>query len=177
MTAKTIQVTCVQLHWAAQLERNVELTLHYIDQAARAGSRVVLFPEANLTSYYFPYLINLPEHRVESALQAVRAAAGQHRVWVIAGTIRKSRDRFLNLAQPLLRPRGELAIGKLHQHLAALVLRPQGVHGVAVGFFHLLEVNVANLLLRLGGFFHGGIEEYEILVFRLGLSQAARSAL
>ena len=49
--AKTLQVSCVQLHWARTIERNLERTLHYIRQAAAEGSRVVLFPEANLTGY------------------------------------------------------------------------------------------------------------------------------
>ena len=48
------------MHWATKLKRNLEVTLNYIREAARAGSRVVLFPEANLTSYYFPYLVQLP---------------------------------------------------------------------------------------------------------------------
>jgi predicted amidohydrolase len=50
---KTLQVSCVQLHWARALEFNLERTLHYIQTASANGSRVVLFPEANLTGYYF----------------------------------------------------------------------------------------------------------------------------
>src|SRR5579862_8612636 len=51
--AKTLQVSCVQMHWGRSVDRSLERTLHYIGQAADEGSRVVLFPEANLTSYYF----------------------------------------------------------------------------------------------------------------------------
>ena len=50
----TLQVSCVQMHWARSLPFNLQRTLHYIGAAAEAGSRVVLFPEATLTSYYFP---------------------------------------------------------------------------------------------------------------------------
>ena len=50
----TLQVSCVQMHWAKTIEFNVERTLYYIKEAAKQGSRVVLFPESNLTSYYFP---------------------------------------------------------------------------------------------------------------------------
>jgi len=47
------------MHWAKSLEFNLQRTLHYINAAAEAGSQVVPFPEANLTSYYFPFVIDL----------------------------------------------------------------------------------------------------------------------
>jgi predicted amidohydrolase len=107
MTSKTLQVSCVQMHWSTKLERNLEVTLNYIREAARAGSRVVLFPEANLTSYYFPYLVRLAPDDVQKALQAVCAAAKEYDTWVIAGTIANTPDRFLNLAH-VISPAGEI---------------------------------------------------------------------
>jgi omega-amidase len=95
---KTLQVSCVQLHWAKSLERNLERTLHYIKLAADEGSRVVLFPEANLTGYYFPDIIKLPQTAVQDALDQTCRAAKEHNIWVIAGTIPKTADRCLNLA-------------------------------------------------------------------------------
>jgi predicted amidohydrolase len=94
----TLQVSCVQMHWAKPLEFNLQKTLHYIDAAAEAGSRVVLFPEANLTGYYFPFVLDLPPQSVQAALDQVCQAASEHRTWVIVGTLRKTPDRFLNLA-------------------------------------------------------------------------------
>lgn len=105
--SSTLQVSCVQLHWAKPLEFNLERTLHYIPLAARAGSRVVLFPEANLTSYYFPYLIELDPKAVRNALDKTCAAARAHKLWVIAGTIEKTADRFLNLAH-VINPEGRV---------------------------------------------------------------------
>jgi predicted amidohydrolase len=107
MPPTTLQVSCVQLHWAVNLERNLASTLHYISEAAREGSRVVLFPEAGLTSYYFPYLIGLPPADVQAALDRVCKAAREHGLWVIAGTIRKTNDRFINLAH-VIAPTGEI---------------------------------------------------------------------
>lgn len=104
---KTLQVSCVQMHWARDLDFNLRTTLHYIQAAAECGSRVVLFPEANLTSYYFPYLIKLKPAAVQASLAAVQAAAAQHSLWVIAGTIQKTRDRFLNLMH-VINPQGEI---------------------------------------------------------------------
>ena len=103
----TLQVSCVQMHWSTRIERNLEITRHYIAEGKKAGSRVVLFPEANLTSYYFPYAIEIPPSQVEAALRSTRDAAKEHDVWVIAGTLRKTEDRFLNLAH-VIAPTGEI---------------------------------------------------------------------
>ena len=95
---QTLRVSCVQMHWARSIDFNLDRTLHYIKAAAEAGSRVVLFPEANLTGYYFPYVLGLNEAQVQSALDATRAAAAKHGLWVIAGTLRPTSNKLLNLA-------------------------------------------------------------------------------
>lgn len=107
MAPRIIQVSCVQLHWAVSIERNLESAIHFLHAAARAGSRVVLLPEANLTSYYFPYLIELDQVRVQAALETVCTTAKELGIWVIAGTIRKTSDRFLNLAH-VISPEGSI---------------------------------------------------------------------
>lgn len=102
-----LQVSCVQLHWAKPLAFNLARTLHYIQAAADYGSRVVLFPEANLTSYYFPYVIGLSPAQVQAALEKVCAAAAQHKIWVIVGTLKKTARKFLNLAH-VISPAGRI---------------------------------------------------------------------
>jgi predicted amidohydrolase len=96
--SQTLQVSCVQMHWAKPIEFNLQRTLHYIKAAAESGSRVVLFPEANLTSYYFPYVVELPPQSVQEALDRTCHAAAENHVWVIVGSIQRTPDRFLNLA-------------------------------------------------------------------------------
>ncbi len=98
MTPNTLQVSCVQMHWARSLEANLATTLRYIEAAAACGSRVVLFPEASLTGYYFPDVVALDPARVREALDETRRAAAAHNLWVIAGSIRRTPDRYLNLA-------------------------------------------------------------------------------
>ncbi len=95
---ETLQVSCIQMHWAKSLEFNLQRTLHYIKSAADSGSRIVLFPEANLTSYYFPLVVELDQKKVQDALAQTCSAAAEHDIWVIAGTIQKTDDRFLNVA-------------------------------------------------------------------------------
>ncbi len=93
-----LQVSCVQMHWARPIEENLGKTLTYIRSAAECGSRVVLFPEASLTGYYFPYAIRLDPAKVTEALDATRQAAREHGIWVIAGAIHRTHDRYLNVA-------------------------------------------------------------------------------
>ena len=113
----TLQVSCVQLHWARPLERNLERTRHYIRLAAAEGSRVVLFPEANLTGYYFPDVIRLAPRDIDPALDATRQAAADAGLWVIAGTLRPTADRYLNLAH-VISPRGEIVYEYAKVHMA-----------------------------------------------------------
>jgi predicted amidohydrolase len=114
---KTLQVSCVQLHWAKTLERNLERTLFYIRQAAAEGSRVVLFPETNLTGYYFPEAIKQEPQAVQAALERTCAAAREAQIWVIAGTLRKTADRYLNLAH-VIAPDGKIVHEYAKVHLA-----------------------------------------------------------
>ena len=52
-----------------------------------------------------------------------------------------------------------------------------GVHGVAVRLFHLPVMDHADLFLRLGGLFHGRIEQDEVLVLGFGLREPVGAAL
>ncbi|MCX7887873.1 MAG: carbon-nitrogen hydrolase family protein [Verrucomicrobiae bacterium] len=117
MPPASLQVSCVQLHWAKSISQNLERTLHFISEAARAGSRIVLFPEANLTSYYFPYLTRLPRREIQQALREVCAAAAQHRLWTIVGSIQKRGKRFLNLAH-VISPAGQIVYQYAKIHMA-----------------------------------------------------------
>lgn len=114
---KTLQVSCVQLHWARSLERNLQRTLHFIQAAAAEGSRVVLFPEANLTGYYFPDVLKLAPEAVERALVDTCHAAKAAGLWVIAGSLRKTADRFLNLAH-VISPDGVIVHEYAKVHMA-----------------------------------------------------------
>ncbi len=112
-----LRISCVQMHWAKPLAHNLERTVHYIGAAAAAGSQVVLFPEANLTGYYFPYVIQLDPNAVTGALHETCAAARENDVWVIAGTVQRTQDRFLNLAH-VINPNGDIVHEFAKVHMA-----------------------------------------------------------
>jgi len=107
----------VQLHWAKTLERNLERTLHFIRLAAGEGSRVVLFPEASLTGYYFPHVLKLPPKAVQAALGETCRAAAAAGIWVIVGSLKKTSDRFLNLAH-VISPAGKIEHEYAKVHMA-----------------------------------------------------------
>lgn len=93
-----LQVSCVQMHWAESLELNLEKSLYYIRKAAGKNTRVLLFPETSITGYYFPYAANIGQGKIDKALAVLCRAAKENKIWVIAGSLRKTSDRFLNLA-------------------------------------------------------------------------------
>jgi len=114
---RALQVSCVQLHWARPLENNLERALYYIEMATDKGSRVVVFPEANLTSYYFPIVTALDPAEVRGALDQVCESAADNGIWVIAGTIEPTSDRYLNLAH-VINPKGEIVHQYAKIHMA-----------------------------------------------------------
>jgi predicted amidohydrolase len=113
----TLQVSCVQMHWAKPIPFNLQRTLHYVEAASAYGSRVVLFPEANLTGYYFPYAITLDLKDIRRALEQTCAAAAENDIWTIVGTIQQTHDQFLNLAH-VIDPSGDIIHEYAKVHMA-----------------------------------------------------------
>jgi omega-amidase len=114
---KTLQVSCVQLRWTGSLEQNLDQALRYIRLAADEGSRVVLFPEANLTGYYFPDVLDLDPREVKHTLERTSRAADDADIWVIVGTLKRTRDRYLNLAH-VISPAGAVVYEYAKVHMA-----------------------------------------------------------
>lgn len=112
-----LQVSCVQLHWAKPLEYNLARVREYLGRAADEGSRVVLFPEATLTSYYFPYVNTLSAARITEALAETRRLVKAAGLWAIVGTLRPTADRLLNLAH-VIAPDGEITYEYAKVHMA-----------------------------------------------------------
>ena len=104
-----LQVSVSQQHWAQPIAYLLRSALEHIAIAADQGSDVILFPEANLTGYDFPCLLQLPAGEVDHILEQVREAARSRSLYVICGTIqrRSGQDRFLNLAH-VIAPNGDI---------------------------------------------------------------------
>ncbi len=146
---KTLQVSCVQLEWAKDLDRNLDQTLRYIRLAADEGSRVVLFPEANLTGYYFPDVLELDPREVKRALERTVHAAAEAGVWAIVGTLKKTRDRYLNLAH-VISPSGGIVYEYAKVHLAGRDERKFCRGGDKLALFEIDGVSATLVICRDG---------------------------
>lgn len=146
---QVMQVSCVQMHWARSLEWNLERTLYYIQRAAEEGSRVVLFPEAQLTGYYFPYLITLEPATVTAAVTATCRAAKAAGIWVIAGSMQQTADRYLNLAH-IIAPSGEITHEYAKVHMAGRDEKTYCRGGNKLSLFQIDEVWCTLVICRDG---------------------------
>ena len=149
MSAGTLQVSCVQLHWARSLEHNLDRTLHYVRAAAGEGSRVVLFPEASLTGYDFPGVVNLDPAAVERSLERTRRAAAEAGIWAIVGTLKKTRDRYLNLAH-VISPSGGIVYEYAKVHMAGRDERKYCRGGDKLALFEIDGVPATLVICRDG---------------------------
>lgn len=144
-----LRVSCVQMHWARPLDFNLSRTVHFVGEAASAGSRLVLFPEASLTGYYFPDILKLKPSAVEAALDATREAAARHGIWVIAGTIRKTARRHLNLAH-VIAPDGEIIHEYAKVHMAGRDEKKHCRGGDKISLFELDGIPCTLVICRDG---------------------------
>jgi N-carbamoylputrescine amidase len=95
MPAKVLQIAAAQLKFRETLPENVELICRFINEAARAGSDAVLFPECALTGYNVDFH-GLARGEVENGLKAVSQAAKTHRCHVLVGSPTFTRGRRFN---------------------------------------------------------------------------------
>ncbi|MBW7996579.1 MAG: carbon-nitrogen hydrolase family protein [Candidatus Glassbacteria bacterium] len=146
---KTLQVSAAQMHWARPLERNMELTGKFIGQAAAEGSRVLLLPESSITGYYLPYAVTLSRETVLAALDEVCRLAAASAIWVIAGSIRKWKDTFLNLAH-VIDPSGTVTYEYAKVQMAGEDERKYCTPGNKVAFFQIDGIDCAMSICRDG---------------------------
>lgn len=145
----TIQVSAAQMHWARPLECNLAETEKYIKLAAAQGSRVLILPEASITGYYFPYAVSLSRETVLDALGQVCRMAAEQEIWVIAGSIRRWKDTFLNLAH-VIDPTGSVTYEYAKVQLAGDDERKYCTPGNKVAFFHIDSVPCTMSICRDG---------------------------
>jgi len=145
----TLQVSSAQMHWARPVESNIEKTKEFLAAAAEQGSRVVLFPEANITGYYFPYVVKLPRSEVLSALDEVARAVREAGIWAIVGTIRAWGGGFLNLAH-VIDPAGRITYEYAKVQMAGRDERKYCLPGNKIAFFRIDGIDCTMSICRDG---------------------------
>ncbi len=137
------------MHWAQALERNVETTLRHLRAAAEEGTRVVLFPETNLTGYYFPDVLRLSPRAVADALGRTCRAVREAGLWAIVGTLRRTSRRYLNLAH-VIAPNGRIVHEYAKVHLAGRDERKYCRGGTKLSLFEIDGVRCTLVICRDG---------------------------
>ena len=146
---RTLQVSCAQMHWTKPVEHNIDKTKQFLASAAEQGSRVILFPEANLTGYYFPYVIKLPRSEVIAALEEVARSVRETGIWAIVGTIRAWGDGFVNLAH-VIDPEGRITYEYAKVQMAGRDERKYCRPGNKVAFFQIDGIDCTMSICRDG---------------------------
>lgn len=98
--ADLLGIAVIQSRWDQPIETNTSRAVDWINEAARGGARVVVFPEAYLTTYDFPYAKTIEDDRVQDAVNTVRQACRDNGVYAITGTLqrRSGDEKLLNMA-------------------------------------------------------------------------------
>jgi len=81
----TLRVASVQMEVTADVDRNLARILRGMDEAGKAGARVVLFPETALSGFSRDTIAALEWKRLEEAMQQVAEAAKKTGIYVFYG--------------------------------------------------------------------------------------------
>lgn len=95
MSSKIVQIAAAQLKFRPTLKQNLDLIREFIEQAARAGSDVVLFPECAMTGYNVAFR-QLDPSDIQDAINVVANAARTCRCHVLIGSPTFHRGRWFN---------------------------------------------------------------------------------
>ena len=116
---ESFRAGCAQIFFGADVQKNLEKILHFIRRADSLGVDVLLFPETALSGYASVDFRNKPlpsKEVLDKALDRVREAAGETRMWVIIGTTAVEQDGLYNMMH-LIDERGEIRASYAKAHL------------------------------------------------------------
>ncbi|HTG45003.1 MAG TPA: carbon-nitrogen hydrolase family protein [Verrucomicrobiae bacterium] len=95
MSSEVLQITAAQLKFRRTIPGNLELIRGCIEEAARAGSDVVVFPECAITGYNVAFGRFAPSE-IQDAIKVVAKAARACRCHVLIGSPTFNRGRWFN---------------------------------------------------------------------------------
>ena len=98
------------------LSANVAKHVDYVQRAARAGARVVVFPEESVTGYSKDFITTLSQAELTAAESTIAAACREHGIYAIVGIPHFFDDKAKGAPSPLTGP----------WYNTALVIDPHG---------------------------------------------------
>ena len=147
----TLTISVVQSRWDQDISTNTARAKLQIARAADLGAQVVVFPEAHLTTYDYPYAKSLTAAEIEKALRAVEETCSQHNVYAITGTLqyRSDREKLLNMAH-VIAPTGQVVHEYAKIHLGGSVELASCRRGQKISLFEIYGVPSSVIICRDG---------------------------
>jgi len=106
--AKDLRVAVVQMRSSRRLDENIAKTKKFLEQCARDGARVVVFPECSVTGYFDPeYMKGFTQEQLADAEQQIAQACREHRVYAIVGMPHREPGKLYNSAV-VIHPEGKV---------------------------------------------------------------------
>jgi apolipoprotein N-acyltransferase len=105
--AKTLRVSVVQMRSATSLEENIAKTTRFLEQAAKDGARVVVFPECSVTGYDPEMAKRLSAEELAAAERRVAEACKRIGVYAIVGMPWRQDGKLYNAAV-VITPQGRV---------------------------------------------------------------------
>ncbi len=104
---KSLRVSVVQMRSAANLEENITKTTRFLEQAAKDGARVVVFPECSVTGYSPETAKRLSAEELAAAERRVAEACKRIGVYAIVGMPWRQDGKLYNAAV-VITPQGRV---------------------------------------------------------------------
>lgn len=95
---RVLKVAGVQMRSSRDLEANVAKTIGHLQDCAKRGVEVVVFPECSLTGYYADVIRASSRQPIEAAIQTVAEACRENTIAAVVGTPTWEGDKLLNSA-------------------------------------------------------------------------------
>lgn len=96
---QALRVAVIQMRSSKILEENIEKTKEFLEQSARDGARVVVFPECSVTGYFdSDFMKRLTREQLNDAEQQIARACREHRLYAVIGMPYREADKLYNSA-------------------------------------------------------------------------------
>lgn len=96
--ARTLRVAAVQMRSSRDLDDNIAKTIRLIQQCAKDGARVVVFPECSVTGYFNDVVKQVTPEQLEAAEQRIGEACREADVYAIVGMPHRRDGKLFNAA-------------------------------------------------------------------------------
>jgi predicted amidohydrolase len=105
-----LHIAAAQFPVSGDRARNARYIHGQIAQAAKRGTRVILFPETALTGYaprHLPDLSDYDWEGLQDETDRIASSARVHRVWTIFGTMRRDANGDIRNSLQVVSPAGD----------------------------------------------------------------------